>query len=554
MIRITAIFVLTIALANQSQGADPKKIYTQPDVPSQDALDRLNMKMVWRTFSPMEGRRDGYHDIQIMDNYVLAQTRSGTVILFHGTTGETLWKTNFGKPYQVVHNLAFNDKFIFAINENDIYALFRSDGSIAWRSSFTIAITATPSADNIHIFLCGSDNRVYCYALPMFGPNRQFIGYEKSDRLGKLRLQTVKEIEESESGVDGGGLFVSKIQARTMGPQPLPTWVYKTRLKLDFPPLVTDDIVGLIGQKGEMITLSKFSEIKNTTTETNTGYATDGLIIATPEVSNNLAFIASLDSCLHAYDLQKGKLAWRYTIGSAITHRPFITQDEVFVSGERNGLAKVATASGEPMWAIPSQGRLSPTQEKSDRVIAVNPKFVYSMDKSGRMVILDRNTGTALTTWDVHDFVFPVTNRSNDRIFLAANNGLLVCLRDKDYPSPVLHFPTMQVEPVSPDAAKGPVTESLSKALETPITEADGGEKPLKEALDIISKKYMINFEISKKAFLDGKIEGIEDRPVKLTAIDNKPLNEWLKEILGQIQVSFQPVGDKVLLFPAKAP
>lgn len=552
MIRNTGMVLTLLVFSMQLHAADSRNIYTQPDIPSQEALDRLNMKMVWRAFSPMEGRRDGYHDIQILDNHVVAQTRSGTVVLFHGSTGETLWKTNFGKPYQVVHNLAFNDKFIFAVNENDLYALHRKDGAIAWRASLAISLTAAPSADNVHVYLCGLNRRIYCYALPKFGNDNQFVGYEKTDRLGKLKVQTVAEIAETEFDPGSAGIFLGK-GTRTQGQQPLLIWEFPTQINMIYPPLVTEEQVAVVGQKGDLITLDKFSESRMTTRLTHQPYATDGPVISTPEIKEHVAYIGSTDSALHAYDLKLGKLRWRFTVGSTITQRAFVTPNEVFISGERTGLSKVSNDFGDPMWSIPNRGRFSNYQEKSERVISANPKFVYTLDKSGRMVILDRNTGIALTTWDIHDFVFPVTNRTHDRVFLAANNGLIVCLRDRDYPNPVFHFEPKQTPQAGAEVnPKTPVDEMLLKALEMPIMEPAAEEKPLKEVLAAISQKYMIAFELSPKGFGDQKLEEVEAKPVKTPAAENKPLKEWLAEILIQAQIEFMPIDKKILLYQAK--
>ena len=112
-------FYLTLILficGYTAEAADNLRVFSQPEIPSQEVLDRLNLKMMWRAFSPMEGKRDGYHDIQISENQVIAQTRSGTIVVFNSETGEVIWKSHFGKPYQVFYNLAFNDKFVFAVN------------------------------------------------------------------------------------------------------------------------------------------------------------------------------------------------------------------------------------------------------------------------------------------------------------------------------------------------------------------------------------------------------------------------------------------------------
>ncbi|NBR07187.1 MAG: hypothetical protein EBT92_15675 [Planctomycetes bacterium] len=539
-----------------AEAADNLRIFSQPEIPSQEVLDRLNLKMMWRAFSPMEGKRDGYHDIQISENQIIAQTRSGTIIVFNSETGEVVWKTSFGKPYQVFFNLAFNDKFVFAVNENDLYAFDRKTGNVAWQSSFGITISAPPSVDKHHLFLSGSNGRIYCYALPLFKKNGEFLGYEKSDFFNRTTKKPIVEVPDDNSEANALVPPIGSTTARSRGPQPKIIWEFQTRLILNYPLLITDEIVSAVGIKGDLVALNKHSDISHTTIEANPGYSADKAVIVPPSLYESIAYVGSMDACLHAFDLRSGKLLWRYTIGSTVHHRPFITDDEIFVTGERNGLVKLSRETGLPMWNINNNNRFTPSQEKSDRLIAANSKFLYTLDRSGRMVIIDRNNGAYLTTWDVHDFVFPVVNRTNDRLFLAANNGLIICMRDRDFTKPMLHV-KKQVETGSDSVPTidGPTpNENLKKILETKIKEDEGVEKPLQELLDEITKKYNVKFEINKKAFAAMMIDDADKKPIKASAADNIPFAVWLTGILDPLGITYQPVVDTILLFPSAKP
>jgi len=70
--------------------------------------------------------------------------------------------------------------------------------------------------------------------------------------------------------------------------------------------------------------------------------------------------------------------------------------------------------------------------------------------------------------------------------------------------------------------------------------------------LAAISQKYMIAFELSPKGFGEQKLEEVEAKPVKTPAAENKPLKDWLAEILIQAQIEFMPIDKKILLYQAK--
>ena len=552
-------FYLTLILficGYTAEAADNLRVFSQPEIPSQEVLDRLNLKMMWRAFSPMEGKRDGYHDIQISENQVIAQTRSGTVIVFNSETGEVIWKSHFGKPYQVFFNLAFNDKFVFAVNENDLYALDRRNGNIAWQSSFGISISAPPSVDKHHLYLSGSNGRIYCYALPLFKKNGEFSGYEKSDFFNRITKKAIVDVPDNDAEADALAPAFGAGTSRSRGPQPKIIWEFQTRLILNYPLLVTDEIVSAVGIKGDLVALNKHSDLSHTTLEANQGYSADKPVIVPASLYESIAYIGSMDACLHSFDLQSGKLLWRYTIGSTVHHRPFVTDNEIFVTAERNGLVKLSRETGLPMWNINNGNRFSPSQEKSDRLIAANSKFLYTLDRSGRMVIIDRNNGAYLTTWDTHEFVFPVVNRTNDRLFLAANNGLLISMRDRDFVKPMLHVKkSIEKGSDSVPTIDAPVpNDNIKKILETKIKEDEGVEKPLQELLDELTKKYNVKFEINKKAFAAMMIDDADKKPVKASAADNIPFAVWLTGIFDPLGITYQPVADTILLFPATKP
>jgi hypothetical protein len=123
-----------------------------------------------------------------------------------------------------------------------------------------------------------------------------------------------------------------------------------------------------------------------------------------------------------------GKVTWHYVSGTPILRKPEVNDEDVFIAPKRPNLARVNRETGERIW----------TNQKADRFIAANKKFVYAADPNGRLLVLDKRYGTVLSTLDTRDFVVPVSNELTDRIYLAANNGLLVCLHDKEYPKPLV--------------------------------------------------------------------------------------------------------------------
>ena len=70
-----------------------------------------------------------------------------------------------------------------------------------------------------------------------------------------------------------------------------------------------------------------------------------------------------------------------------------MTDEDVYVTAERAGLYRLDRQTGREVWH----------NGAAQRFLSANKKFVYATDKSGRFVVLDRERGTILSTWDARD-------------------------------------------------------------------------------------------------------------------------------------------------------
>lgn len=179
------------------------------------------------------------------------------------------------------------------------------------------------------------------------------------------------------------------------------------------------------------------------------------------------------DQTLTAESMEFGFLAWRISLPGRVTRKPYATDPDLFVSVENSGLYRLDRATGDILWLNP----------EATRFVAVNPKFVYAMDRSGRLLVLDYVRGTRLSVFDTRDFVVPIGNDLTDRLFLASHDGLLVCLHDREYTRPLRQ---KNEQPPLPLKKKGAPT----KASQDTPTPKDGDktmpdkampEKPMSE-------------------------------------------------------------------------
>src|SRR5262249_42251077 len=153
--------------------------------------------------------------------------------------------------------------------------------------------------------------------------------------------------------------------------------------------------------------------------------------------------------------------------------------------------------TGKPQWKLPFGRTTTDAVAEADRVIAVNNKYVYATDRAGRMLVLDRKTGRQMSYYTpFRDFVFPVSNEVTDRLVLAANNGLIVCLHDREYEKPLaLRKSESDLRP-SENRLK-----SLKDKLARKVSDKPVDALPLGDVIDGFRRKYNIDIAFTDRPF-----------------------------------------------------
>ena len=389
----------------------------------------------------MDGRKDGFVSIQLTDGQIFVQSRSGLVAALDAETGRTLWSTNVGKSYGAGFPLAINSFDVYALNGGTIYALDRRTGSVKWKFRQPEGLSAGPVADDEQIYLSTGTGRIYAYFVPI--PSSSALA-KTAEQVGlpPVELKTPAATPDATTYVPP----VDKGSSSVAEAQPTFSWQTVTNERLEFLPLVSRESLMTVSPTGTILGLSKYPF--NGIVPEVYRFKIDGDVAVPPGhyedvlktgMIDETAYIGGLGGKVYAFSVAGGKQRWRFTVGTDVLRQPVATDEDVYVTAERNGLYRLSRATGEPQWRIKRGNRFVEANPDADRLLAVNPKFVYAADKSGRLLVLDRGLGTELSSYDVRDFAFPVSNQMSDRLYLTANNGLIVCLHDKEYTKPVFH-------------------------------------------------------------------------------------------------------------------
>jgi outer membrane protein assembly factor BamB len=510
------------------------KLFSQPVPPPRELLDRLNLKMSYRTYVPMDGRHDGLATVQLAGRNLFVQTRSGLVTLLDAETGAAAWRQRVGKPYVAEHALAFNSREVYVVNNVYLYALDRLTGAVNWYFRLSEGVAAPPVADENMIFIATPTGRLTAYLLP------------RPDLLaaGVTVRKTVPALREGRGSTTTVSHLTPSVREATTtgeegGPQPTRVWTEVASLRLELPILATRDRLLAPTPNGFVLGLSKLLTSGQPSPMVYR-FSTESPIRVPAGYFDGIAYVGGEDASLYALETGGGRLRWRHTAGVPISRRPAVTDEDVYIVAGKQGMTRLDRITGEPKWRIPTREGLAESNAAADYFLAANPKYVYALDASGHFLVLERRRGVALSGFDSRDFVFPISNDVTDRIYLAANNGLIVCLHDRDYPRAIRHHKREE-------DSENPLRQRLDQR----VTDVGTPDLPLDEMLDRWTKRFpWLRFQIEEAAFQQAGRESPARMIVKVPEIKEKKLGDVLRDMLASIQCAYEIIGDTIAILP----
>lgn len=134
----------------------------------------------------------------------------------------------------------------------------------------------------------------------------------------------------------------------------------------------------------------------------------------------NIVLVGTKDAYLFAIRDRVGDVVWRFVTKGPVQQRVAVIGTDVYCPCEA-GLHAVDLLTGVEKWFTPGVNRF----------VAASKERLYGTDARGRMVIMDRETGMPLTSFDARRFNKILFNIETDRIYLITDAGLIQCLHER---------------------------------------------------------------------------------------------------------------------------
>jgi outer membrane protein assembly factor BamB len=545
---------LALSLISCLYAIERTSIYTNPSPLPREFLDRLNLKQAWITHVPMESKKDGIYSVQfpeidvvrfassgpVLIPQILVQTRSGLVVALNRDTGDVMWQSRPGRPYQALQPLAFNSRTVVQMVGLDAHAIDRFTGDHLWRKELPGGPIATPVADENQLYLALAEGKLHVYLMPDMDIYRDALEAERR----KAEKDSAKGSAPVSRPTSGYGTATPSVGIGTestrglflieeRGPKVASLWSTIDIYNVSGTPILTPTSWVVLGSKGTAAAYSR-SEFKE-----HMRFRAGAPLLLAPGTYENMVYVASENQKLYALNIETGDASWEFSTGSGLAQPPFVSDEDVFGILDHKGLMRIDRRNGEAKWKA--------AVANVDRVLATNPKFVYALDRESRLMVLDRARGTELSRLESRDFPFPIVNEHDDRLFLAAHDGTIVCLHDKDYTTPRIMKNAKPDDGGSLNPLYGKLDQKIN--INEPLT-----DKPLRTVLQYLDKQFKLPTLIRKEAFRDSAaLEAFLEQPVTLPKVVESPLGQVLgTEVLEKIKARYSVRAGYVLIEPVK--
>lgn len=370
----------------------------------ENTLERYGMTRRWFVQIPTQRIRERVLSLKQQEDLLFVASDRGLLHCIDSESGRILWTQTVSENASQVYAPALTKDFVFVTSGTRLSQLERATGRIVMTTGLSSAASSGPGADENFCFVQTIDNRITAFSL-------------HPDPDEELKLWPFK-------------------RKFTL---PYVQWFFDAGSRLANPPIVLRDRVLFTSANGVV-----FASVLN---ERSLYYRfIPGAPIAAPVTFRDRSlYVATVDYNLFAVDVMSGRTKWRFASGYPI-YRPAVPfAEDVYLTPEGGGLFALDNADGTLRWI----------NESPVRVVAVSQSRVYAMSSTHRFLVLDRKTGASLGGWPSNDFPISAYNQTTDRIYLATERGLIICLAEKANQTPYLHEPPRGADqPLAPPARR----------------------------------------------------------------------------------------------------
>lgn len=370
-------------------------------LPSTRTLDRFGLERAWWNQATLNTARERIRHLVADEEVVIAQSTGGIATAFDAETGKRLWSVQIGRRDDPSYPAATNERLVLITASQFLYAFDKLTGNIEWRIEVPSQPSTSPSADDRRVYVGCLDGSVYAFNL------RRIRELYAERLLPQWSYQTID-------------------------------WKFQTAGAITTPPLPIegDQVICFASLDRSLYCVTRNER------EIRFQFETDAPVSAPLAYHEGKLYLASQDFDLYCINILNGNPFWRFVSGTAITKKPYIVGDDLYLLPETGGMFCLSVDTGTQRWWRP----------KMTEFLGASMGRLYASDEQGNLVLLARADGALLGAIPLRPFPVRFYNDRTDRIFLASDSGLVIALRERGQQFPVYHrYPERR--PILPEFA-----------------------------------------------------------------------------------------------------
>ena len=351
---------------------------------------------------------------------VFVATDHGMLHCLEADTGLIRWTQKIALEGDVTHRPAITDKYVYAVSGTKLLRIDKKSGRTLIERELTSIATASPAATDYNVYVPAGYSLV-CYEVP--DPNQEGKAGPGAGLQGELFVK---------DEVNGGKRFNVHLppgQNRRFQKMPI-KWLHTLNVPFNSAPILFKSSLVAVASDGTM------TSYKQGFGERNWIHNNGHDVVAPLGVMDNYVYLASSDFAVYCIDVRTGKQRWRFPSGFPVLQQPIPFSTEVLVLSEGGGLTSLDNKHGEAQW----------TNDSMRRLVGVSKEHIFAADRMNVVQVLSRKTGGVLGSLALSDFTVTPINQFNDRLYMASQDGKVICLHELASPVPYLHPQTSGIE------------------------------------------------------------------------------------------------------------
>jgi outer membrane protein assembly factor BamB len=395
--------------------------YPSPIVPQPEAA-RHGLTRAWHVQVDLDRGQGRVSHVVLAEDAIYVQTTRSVIHAISAETGESLWSSTVGRHDRPSLTPDVSKDLLATINGSHLYVVNRYNGDLLNQTKLDGAAGAGPGLSEKRAYVAMIGGLVVAYRLdPITDPSKE-LGIRDE------RPQEEQEAERREN-IRVRQDYIPPLSCQGIGRAMIQPLVCRETVAEEYIAWPTERgflNIGLIDRRQEDRFAVKYRLVTDAPISARPTYSP-----ADPKApsSSGVIYAASEDGFVYAVREKGGETLWRFSAGEPMIEPAVVIDDRVYAATQLGGMYAIDAEIGRELWWAPG----------IKRFLAASKLRVYAEDKTGRLLILNAETGQRLDSLSVEHLPIKVTNSRTDRLYLASDTGLVQCLHEIELREPIRH-------------------------------------------------------------------------------------------------------------------